>query len=453
MARFDAMPNLDDLTTLRSLRDELYAGFGRRGDALFDLMDALLTARTIPSVVHLSVEAAHRRGWGSLDAALRWGSLDAEALRTLLARHPLADGQRVYAIDVSVWPRCDAETSPGRGFYYHPSRHSNGKPIVAGWADQWLAQLGFARASWTAPLDVQRVHPSQDVHDVAIKQIKACVGRLPASEPTVPRFVFDAGYDPVKLALGLADTRAAILVRLRRDRCFSADADPAAYVGNGRPRRHGAKFACQDPTTWPVPTADDATDDPLYGHVRVRAWAGLHAITKTHDTVGSRQPRPIVRGTVLRVEVAQLPRQTRQPRQLWLFWYGPGEPDLRLIWQAYVRRFDVEHTLRFFKQTLHWTVPQIRLPEQADLGTWLVLLAYTHLRLARPWVHDQRLPWEQRLQADKLTPTRVRRAFSAVRSLLGTPANAPKPCGRSPGRPRGRRSGPAPLCPVLKKAA
>jgi len=448
------MPNIDTLTTaLRTCRDDLYAGFGRRGDALFDLLDALLTARTIPSLVHLSLEAAHRRGWGSLYAALRRGTLDVEALRTLVARPPLEDGQPFFAVDVSVWPRCDAETSPERGVYDHPSRHSNGKPIVAGWAYQWIAQLSFAPDSWTAPLDVQRVHPSTDAHAVAVEQINTCLGLLPAGDSTVPLFVFDAGYAPVKLALGVEDTQAAILVRLRRDRCFYADADPTAYVGTGRPRRHGAKFVCQDPTTWPTPTAEYTGDDPLYGHVRVRGWSGLHAVTKTHATVGSRQPRPIVRGTVILVEVTKLPRQSRQPRQLWLFWHGPGEPDLRVIWQAYIRRFDVEHTLRFFKQALNWTAPQVRLPEQADRWTWLVLLAYTHLRLARPLVADQRLPWERTLDVDKLTPTRVRRAFSSVRPLLATPANAPKPCGRSPGRPRGRRSGPAPLCPVLKKAA
>ena len=43
------------------------------------------------------------------------GRIDAEALRYLLARIPLAgaeDEQPVYAVDVSVWPRCDAESSP-----------------------------------------------------------------------------------------------------------------------------------------------------------------------------------------------------------------------------------------------------------------------------------------------------------------------------------------------------
>jgi hypothetical protein len=43
---------------------------------------------------------------------------------------------------------------------------------------------------------------------------------------------------------------------------------------------------------------------------------------------------------------------------LWLWWSGPGEPNLDLLWRAYVRRFDLEHTFRFLKQTLGWTTPQ-----------------------------------------------------------------------------------------------
>ncbi|MFD5340366.1 hypothetical protein ACFWJD_31355 [Streptomyces hawaiiensis] len=30
------------------------------------------------------------------------------------------------------------------------------------------------------------------------------------------------------------------------------------------------------------------------------------------------------------------------------------------LWQAYLRRFDIEHTFRLFKQTLGWTCPKIR---------------------------------------------------------------------------------------------
>src|SRR5215216_4280002 len=119
---------------------------------------------------------------------------------------------------------------------------------------------------------------------------------------------------------------------------------------------------------------------------------------------------------------------------------GPGEPDLAVLWLAYVRRFDIEHTLRFAKQTLLWTAPRPRHPEQADRWTWLVVAAYTQLRLARGLVSAQRLPW-------------VRPAISALLATVGTPASPPKPCGRSPGRPPGRRSRPATRHPALKKAA
>lgn len=331
------------------------------------------------------------------------------------------------------------------------SRHPLARVPGAGWAYQWIAQLGFERNSWTAPLDVQRVHPSEDANTAAVEQIRACVRRLHAGEQSVPLFVFDAGYDPVALALGLEDAHAAILVRLRSNRCFYAD--PGGYIGNGRPRRHGAKFVCKDAATWPEPTSEHTCDDPAYGKVRVRAWAGLHSVVKVHRTLGSRGPRPIVRGTVVLVEVARLPGQTHKPRMLWLFWHGPGKPDLSVVWQAYIRRFDLEHTIRFAKQTLNWTMPRLRLPEQADRWTWLVLAIYTQLRLIRPWVRDKRLPWERCLESDKITPYRARRAFSSILSVLSTPASGPKPCGRSPGRPKGCRSGPAALQPVLKKTA
>ncbi len=64
-----------------------------------------------------------------------------------------------YAVDASVWPRCDAETSPERGYYHHPYRHSHGQPIVAGWNYSWLVQLPQRCSSWTAPLPRPADHP------------------------------------------------------------------------------------------------------------------------------------------------------------------------------------------------------------------------------------------------------------------------------------------------------
>lgn len=444
-----------NLAAFRDFRDDLYACLYRRADALFDLADALLTAGPLPSPVHLSGEPAHRRGWGSLYAALTYGRLDETGLRALLTCHPLPDSQPVYAVDCSPWPRCDAEASPDRGFYYHPSRHSAGQPIVAGWNYQWLAQVGFERASWTAPLDVQRVHPAENANAIAIAQIARLLPRLPGDGP-VPLFVLDAGYDAVALQQGLAGQRAALLVRLRSGRCFYGDPAPAPpRPKGGRPFRHGHKLACDDPATWPPPTAERVVEDAQYGTVRVRSWAGLHPKLQDRTGQGTKGPTPIVRMTLVRVEVERLPRPTREPQVLWLWWHAPADHplDLDFLWRAYVRRFDVEHTFRFLKQALGWQTLRVRHPEQADRWTWLVLVVYTQLRLARACAVDRRLPWERAYPAGRLTPGRVRRAVAALLLALGTPAAAPQPCGRSPGRPKGRRSPPAPRHPAIKKAA
>jgi hypothetical protein len=441
------------LARLQTFRAQLHACFFRRADALFELGDALLCAEAVPSLPHLSLEPIHQRGWGSTYAALACGQIDAERLRDLLASHlPPAD-PLVFAVDVTTWPRCDAECSPERGYYYHPSRHSAGQPIIAGWAWQWIAHVSFDRDSWTAPIDARRLHPLEDTDHTAAAQIHALLKRLPASG-AVPLFVFDAGYDSAQLSLDLAEARVAVLVRLRADRCFYADPPPAARSPKGgRPRRHGAKFAFADPATWPAPTATLVCQDDQYGSVTVQAWAGLHPKQQRHPGHGTRGPRPIVRGTIMRVQVQRVPARTRPPKVLWLWWAGHGDLDLDLdlAWRAYVRRFDLEHTVRFCKQTLGWIMPRPRHPAQADRWTWLVLAAYTQLRLARQIACDQRLPWERPRPQLRLSPYRVRRGFPRLLCALGSPAATPKPAGHSPGRPKGRCSGPAARYPAIKK--
>ena len=151
-----------------------------------------------------------RRGWGRLYAALDRGRTDAEALRRLLARHLLTAGSGttpVFAVDVSVWPRCDAESSPllkasTTILLATPPEW----PIVTGWAYQFIAKLNFVRESWTAPVDALRVRPAEDANVVATEQVKALLGRLGMGE-TDPLFVFDAGTIPSRCSRGSSDGR------------------------------------------------------------------------------------------------------------------------------------------------------------------------------------------------------------------------------------------------------
>lgn len=144
---------------------------------------------------------------------------------------------------------------------------------------------------------------------------------------------------------------------------------------------------------------------------------------------------------MIRLEVDRLPGGN-DPLPVWLWTSATGLPgegvDLRR--QAFLRRFDLEHTFRMIKQTLGWIRPKLRTPEAADRWTWLIVAAHTQLRLARPLAADLRRPWEKPAEPGQLTPARVRRGFRNLRPNLSCPARAPKPNRPGPGRPLGSKN-------------
>jgi hypothetical protein len=304
-------------------------------------------------------------------------------------------------------------------------------------------------------MDAVRLAPGERPEAVAIRQVRVLAPQL-ASGP-VPLFVFDAGYSPALLTAALADVRAAVLVRFRDDRVFFHSAHSPARRHGGRPQRHGPVFRCAVESTWGEPDLALVEQDAMCGNVEVRCWNGLHGRVVRGPGRGVGKGRgpdqPLVIGWVVRITLDRTPNQARPLKPLWLWYAGPVPPDPRVLWRAYVHRFDVEHTLRFCKERLGWDRARVRTPEQMDHWTWVVLAAYTQLRLARRLVADRRLPWERPRPTGQLTPWRVLRSFGDLLGLLGTPASAPKPCGRSPGRPKGSRSGPAPRFPALKAMA
>jgi hypothetical protein len=128
-------------------------------------------------------------------------------------------------------------------------------------------------------VDARRVRPEEDANDIAAEQVQALVNRLPWQSAT-PLFVFDAGYDPVRLQRNLEGCRAQILVRLASGRTFYADPLCPAKRPVGRPHRHGEKFDLKDAKTWTEPFAEYLCENKDYGTVRVRAWSRLHPKTR-----------------------------------------------------------------------------------------------------------------------------------------------------------------------------
>ncbi|QCX82419.1 Transposase DDE domain protein (plasmid) [Streptomyces sp. YIM 121038] len=441
---------------LSAFRAELYASLTSRADSLFELTDAMLCADgPVKTLVGLALAPEHQRGHGALYAGLNQGRLDVDRLRRALVSVPLpkaADGRLVLAVDVTPWLRPDADTAPDRCFCHTYGYGDNKHQMIPGWPYSVIAALETGRTSWTAVLDAVRLGPGADVAAVTTSQIREVVERLITAgqwregDPDV-LVVVDAGYDAPRLAHLLAGLPVEILGRLRSDRVMRRPAPSRkefhqANPLGGRPPKHGGEFVFGDPATWGTEQAITITDTRLYGKATARAWDRLHPrLTRRCAWIDHTAELPLIEGTVIRLQVEHLP-SGGEPKPVWLWWSKTGATaaDTDRCWQVFLRRFDVEHMFRFWKQTLGWTAPRLRSPEAADRWTWLVLAAHAQLRLVRPLVKDLRHPWEKPAPPERLTPARVRRGFRNLRPTAASPAGAPKPSHPGPGRPVGSRN-------------
>jgi DDE superfamily endonuclease len=439
------------LAVLSWFRQDFHGCLTARADELSELADAVLCAgEPVRSLATLSLAAEHRRGHGALYDAVNHGRIEVARLRRSLAGLPLpraADGRLVLAADVSNWLRPGAATSPGRLFCHVYGRGKGQAQMIPGWPYSVIAALEPGRTSWTAVLDAIRLGPGDDETAVTAAQVREVITRLITAghwhegDPPI-LVIFDAGYDVTRLSFLLSDLPAELLGRLRSDRVMQLPAPPRQPGTVGRPRKHGGELALADPATWPVPQITTSTATTRYGTAIAAAWDRVHPrLTHRSAWLDHDDDLPVIEGTLIRLAAGHLPGD-RDPKPVWL-WYsrtGAAPSEVDRCWQAFLRRFDLEHTFRLFKQVLGWTAPKIRDPHAADRWTWLIITAHTQLRLARPLADDLRLPWERPAPAGRLTPARVRRGFRNIRATIPCPAGAPKPGKPGPGRPPGSKN-------------
>ena len=167
--------------------------------------------------------------------------------------------------------------------------------------------------------------------------------------------IFDAGYDPMRLAYQLADLPVQVLGRLRSDRVLHFPAPPARRDGKpGRPPRHGTELKLADERTWPAPHVTTVTATARYGTAVACSWDRLHPRLASRSAwLDHDGPLPVIEGTLIRLAVDHLPGD-RDPRPIWLWSSATGAAadQVDRLWQAFLRRFDLEHTFRLVKQVL-----------------------------------------------------------------------------------------------------
>ena len=315
--------------------------------------------------------------------------------------------------------------------------------MIPGWPYSLVAALEPGRTSWTAVLDAVRLGPADDVAEVTAVQVRQ------VSTADHRRSVEVATGHPGRVRCRLRPGPAGVPA----GGSARGGAGPVAQTGCsgcprrrgrqgtlGRPAKHGGEFAFTDPDTWPDPVSP-RTATSRYGSAAA-AWDRLHPrLTRRAAWLEYDGALPVLEGTLIRLDVDHLPGDG-DPKPLWLWCSSTGASpsEVDRLWQAFLRRFDLEHTFRFFKQILGWTAPKLRDPDAADRWTWIMIACYTQLRLAREPRRGPTPAVGTARTRRRLTPARVRRGFRNLRAKTTRPAGAPKPGSPAPDAHQDRRT-------------
>jgi len=410
---------------LQNFRQQVYSFLGNGRDAIFDLMDAVLTSPSVKSFAELSLSAVYRRKWSSLYESLKDSRPRRGRLRGLCVEQIPKDIRPLLAGDHTGWERPHAQTLKDRSFVHQPNLVEGNKPIMLGHDYSTLAWIPEMTGSWAIPLCHERISSFETAAQRATFQLRQVCRDLTVR----PIATYDSEYGSAAFMNLTEDIPADLLLRLRPNRCLYKV--PAPYSGCGRPRKHGDKFQLAKSDSWGEPSATFSLEDETVGQVQIQQWSDLHfkKASQRHFQV-MRVTHPHCSG-------------------LWLAWVGEQMPSLEQIWRLYLRRFAIDHWYRFAKQRLHWTLPQLLTPQQALRWSDLMPLLSWQLWLARKLVIDNPLPWQK--PQTNLTFGRVAQGLATLLVRIGSPACSPKPRGKSLGWQSGRKRSPFPRFPIIKK--
>jgi hypothetical protein len=470
------------LEQLKQFRQQLYSGLAYRGDTIMDLLDALSSNTTAKSVAELSLNPLFRRGYGSVYDGIQQFSQSVsvesvvderraqeQQLIQLIGTYlPTPQQQRYWllGVDVTPAPRRFADTLTDRGYVYQPNTIASNKPVTVGHQYSALVlfpeKLQASAPPWVVPLSLRRVTTQETKRSVGVQQVKLLLNdqTLPFHQQLCVQVV-DSEYSVASYLGEMAEHENLVTIaRVRSNRVFYKIPPPRpASPSRGHPIWYGARFDLKDSGTWKEP--DEVVQTTYTNHlgriyeVQLECWHNL-LMTGTREYPMHQHPFTLIRARVFNEANKQIFQ-----RPLWLLVIGQRRKELSLTedWEAYQRRYDVEHFFRFGKQRLLMTAYQT--PEVQHEENWwqLAQLAYVQLWLTRCLAEAMPRPWERYLpqfktqtENQEASPSMVQRDFGRIIQEIGTPAKVPKPRGKSPGRTKGDRQKPRKRRKVIRKS-
>ncbi len=423
---------MESFRDLKAFRKQAYNLLCKGKDSLFDLMDAALTSRSPSSFAELSLSPLYRRQWSSLYKVLERSRPPHQALMDLYCEHLPSREPVVLVGDHSAWPRLWSKSLKERTYEHHPQASPGGKPITVGQGYSSLVCIPELSGSWALPLLHERITSFETPLEKAAQQLEQACQHLKHR----PLSLWDSEYGCARFLSLTAHIACDKVMRLRPNRILYGP--PPPYQGVGRPRKHGEKFKLKQPSTWPVPNQQLEMRDDRLGQLRLRCWFQMHFRQAAHLSVQ----------LILVERLDESAQRTHRP--LWLVATGEELPALESVWRLYLRRFCIEHWYRFIKQRLHWCLPHLGTSTQTETWSALMPLLSWQLWLARNHMQDNPLPWQTPMAHP--TPGRAANGFAAVLANIGTPAQPPKPRGKSPGWPIGKPRTPRKRFPTVRKS-
>ena len=431
-----------------------------------DLVDALSSNTTAKSVVELTLNPHFQRSYTALNKAIGVECLSDKQIARLAAKTIEPPQSREFYLigaDVTSSPRPDAETLPDRGFVYQPNTIKGHKPIAIGHQYSFVAVLPerdkAKMGPWVVPLAMQRVSSQANKELVGAQQVRAILedDQLPFGAAFCVEVEDSAYSKPAFLNVNRDKPNLVTITRARGTRTFyhipAAEANKES--GKGHPTWYGTPFCLKDPETWEAP--DDVAAATFTSHrkrtyqVEIQAWHNLLMHGKKDIPMHNHA------FTLVKIRWYDPNGKALFAKPLWLIVMGERRAELSLldIYQAYLQRYDLEHFFRFGKQKL--LLDKFQTPDDKHEENWwrLVVLAYLQLWSAKDLVSQLPRPWERYLPSvlNKLvTPATAQRDMARIIRQIGTPSLAPKPRGKSPGRPKGMLLTPRKRLAVVRKA-